>query len=463
MLGRSVNIDDSFLEDLVERFEPEGPEEIFNMVFEGYFPEEFKSCWQRIMSYDGYEVERKILQQVKIDIINHLFLNICCIDVIKQYENSNMDFMVPATNALENMKELDCLPRNKTYQNGHLIDKGEKNLFMFPIEIKVPLAFPLYFDKSLAYFLIGMYKSDISVDKPVYIYKHCLFKEEEPNSQEMLAFCTNYFNLSIKGATGILDDYLFELEFSHILTLDIIDGINSITDSYPDIPRKIVAFTLSFLSLVPLYSRRSFIKLFLALGENAAPKPFSVYWAKSCIDAIINLSFISIPIMEKCYHYILRGKRQIKKDNPVLFKDNSNQKIINLLQELYNADINHIKAVSVPTLIKNDTYHRIQHINSLLTTIFRDDVFDGMSTIKKDELFIEVFDSNSESQIKITEEKLNKESIIANIDSILNGNLSSFIDEPFSSDTNKKKSYDRRLAACEYIKGYMVEYINNKL
>lgn len=464
MLGINVNIDDSFLKDLTERIEPGHPEELFNIILEEYFEIEFKSKWKNIMQSDGFEEERKILHQIKHDIINHLLLHACCIDVFKHYKNINDDFIITAPNALENMKVLDCLPRSKTYQNGHLIDKGEKNIFMFPFEIKIPLAFPLYFDKCLAYYLIGMYKSEVSKSNPTYIYKHNLLKNNEYNTKELIVYCTNYHKLSINGDTSILDDYLFEQEFNHILALEISKSINAINDTISDSTRELIEFALSFLSLLPLYTRTSFIKLFLALGENAAPEPFSVLWAKKCIDAVINLSFISIPLMEQCYYHILRRKRQVKESVPVLIRENNRHDFLKLLQELYDTDINHIKTLnSISTLINKDEYCRIQNTTSLLATVFRDDVFDSVCTVRNDRIFVEVFDGKAETHVTINEKKLTIDSIFASINSILNGNLRSCIDEPFSSDTNEKRFFNRRLAASIELGILMDNYINTTL
>lgn len=249
----------------------------------------------------------------------------------------------------------------------------------------------------------------------------------------------------------MIDDYLFENEFNHILTLDIIQIIRTMEDKLSKSEIDLIEFTLSFLSLLPLYTKTAFIKLFLDLVFEGYYQLFDADWANNCISAVINFAFVSIPLMEECHYMLLKKNGAISCD-------------LSMLNEKYKLNLEHIEDLK-PTnpIVPLEIYSRIQNYISLIKTVFGDDIYDSVIKIKEYKTEIDIPDDNGNTRsIEVPEIGINSYSIINSVFSILNGNLNNYIDESYSASNSEKAFFRKRLEANEALSNLYRRHIIEK-
>lgn len=466
MFGFDIKFSDKFLRGVSTEFMLNKTAEFcFQLGTERYLSGVFKRVWSVYNEVKPRNPERafrkiksedmqitKLLGEMKNSIKQHLFLYACCVDIYNEYSKGNEQFVIE----LDGKGSILTKIRKKYYrqmdegrhQNQNLWDKGIENIWIFPFDVGDCKTAPRYFENFVSYFLVGLYSSKKGepLVSPVEIYKNALVDEtynaygiDKSKSDELINFTTHYYRLSKSMNFSIFDNYMYETEFNHAFTLDIISCIKKIPVEISEEKKELIEFTLSFLSLLPVYNKLPFIEFFLYMGLNRKDT-FSKKWASRCIDMIMNLSVITIPLMEQTYYYLIMNEdlsniKYKSAENPLT----SGDWFLKHLNESFREDIEHIDLIQKTwvddTKIK-ESYMRIQSKISCLKTIFANEVVKNLYRESEN-----VFDAESQASsydFMETKSYLDMDDILDNVKYILNGNLGNYYNNETSIDTTDK-------------------------
>lgn len=365
---------------------------------------------------------RFLLYKMNHDIIESLKYNNLLQGYLSTYKLDKKTNSVTSTISFNELKEMDLIPKNiKSIQNSVLNNHGEKNFSEIPfLDEKVilsegdstKLGFMSIINLFQAYYLYGMYTPVESNEKPFKLYKTTTLVSESENNKPKLwnpnlfKYCQDYTSQIYQSEKNFLNMYCFELEFNHLLTLEISKQIEIYKCDHNFHDR--IIFVLSHLTFIPSISHINFIDFLLKYGEIDS---YSASWAQESITAILNFSFLIWPLLTQRFENNLANFNFIA--NPE-----------------YDMDFTSIRT-HISELLKfkpfSETYDKIQEINSLLCMSITDEVLEEIWQSETSSVDILLPNDKDYMTMEFNTLQFDEYKIKSNLKELLNGNLKFFL------------------------------------